>query len=264
MGNDQRRLAVLIDAENIQPSIIEKLLGEVAHYGIAMLKRIYGDWTSPLNKTWKQSLLQHSLTPIQQFSYTTGKNATDSALIIDAMDILYTHRFDGFCIVSSDSDFTRLAQRLREEGISVFGFGEQKTPQAFVASCDKFIDIEQWCAKPTPLVVLPPVPCNEKPAPVKTQVPQTPAIPQKAQIPLTTLRQAVEHSADDSGWAHLGQVGDYLSKNVPDFLTRTYGFSKLSDVLKSYPKHFKVENRPPSGTTCVRLVQAKAPKEPSE
>ena len=141
-ADDQRRLAVLIDADNAQPSVIEGLLAEVAKFGIAGVKRIYGDWTSTKHSQWKLSLLEHSISPIQQFAYTTGKNATDSALIIDAMDLMYSQRLDGFCLVSSDSDFTRLAQRLREAGMVVYGFGERKTPKPFVVACDKFVYTE--------------------------------------------------------------------------------------------------------------------------
>src|SRR5687768_12950323 len=140
--DDQRRLAVLIDADNVQPAVIEGLLAEVAKFGVASVKRIYGNWTSDQMGQWKARLLRHSLNPVQQFAYTSGKNATDSSLIIDAMDLMYTRRFDGFCLVSSDSDFTRLAQRLREEGLTVYGFGERKTPEAFVAACDKFVYTE--------------------------------------------------------------------------------------------------------------------------
>ena len=139
---DQRRLAVLIDADNAQPSVIEGLLAEVAKFGVAGVKRIYGDWTSPKHSQWKLCLLEHSIAPVQQFAYTSGKNATDSALIIDAMDLLYSNNLDGFCLVSSDSDFTRLAQRLREAGMVVYGFGEKKTPKPFVVACDKFIYTE--------------------------------------------------------------------------------------------------------------------------
>ena len=142
VDDSQRRLAVLIDADNAQPSVIDGLLSEVARFGVASVKRIYGDWTSTRNTQWKNALLKHSLHPVQQFAYTSGKNATDSALIIDAMDLLYTRRFDGFCLVSSDSDFTRLAQRLREEGLLVYGFGERKTPVPFVVACDKFVYTE--------------------------------------------------------------------------------------------------------------------------
>ena len=140
--DEQPRLAVLIDADNAQPAVIEGLLAEVAKYGVASVKRIYGDFTSTRMTQWKQALLKHSINPVQQFAYTSGKNATDSSLIIDAMDLMYTGRFDGVCLVSSDSDFTRLAQRLREEGLTVYGFGERKTPDAFVQACDKFIYVE--------------------------------------------------------------------------------------------------------------------------
>src|SRR5688500_12669721 len=163
--DSQRRLAVLIDADNAQPSVIEGLLAEVAKYGVASVKRIYGDFTSTRMTQWKKALLKHSISQVQQFAYTSGKNATDSSLIIDAMDLMYTRRFDGFCLVSSDSDFTRLAQRLREEGLTVYGFGERKTPDAFVQACDKFIYTEVLRAQ-TPAVV-PVKPEKSAPAPAK-------------------------------------------------------------------------------------------------
>ena len=215
----QRRLAVLIDADNAQPAVIEGLLAEIAKYGVASVKRIYGDFTSTRMTQWKQALLKHSINPVQQFAYTSGKNATDSSLIIDAMDLLYTQRFDGFCLVSSDSDFTRLAQRLREEGLTVYGFGEKKTPDAFVQACDKFIYTEvlrtesesQAPAKAKP--VAKPAKSAAKATPPKpaTATPAPPVAEQKSKaseaLPLALIRQAIEDASDDSGWAFLGAVG---------------------------------------------------------
>src|SRR5688572_18004160 len=173
--DEQRRLAVLIDADNAQPAVIGGLLAEVAKYGVASVKRIYGDFTSNQQSQWKKALLKHSISPVQQFAYTSGKNATDSSLIIDAMDLMYTGRFDGFCLVSSDSDFTRLAQRLREEGLTVYGFGERKTPEAFVAACDKFVYTELLRAEP--VAAAPAKAASAKPAPSKPAVKKAPGPP---------------------------------------------------------------------------------------
>ncbi|MGK7368622.1 MAG: NYN domain-containing protein [Candidatus Halalkalibacterium sp. M3_1C_030] len=223
------KLAVLIDADNAQPSIIEGLLAEIAKYGTANVKRIYGDWTAPHLKSWKDALLQHSIQPIQQFGYTRGKNATDSAMIIDAMDLLYTEKFDGFCLISSDSDFTKLAARIRESGLVVYGFGERKTPEPFVAACDKFIYTE-----------------------VLRQVEdeQTGSLDQKSTNELkqdtklvNLLRNAVQASSDESGWAHLAPVGSYIAKQSPDFDPRNYGYSKLGELVKA-TKLFEMEERP--------------------
>lgn len=261
LEDGQRRLAVLIDADNAQASIIEGLLAEIARYGVASVKRIYGDWTSPHTAKWKKSLLKHSINPVQQFPYTTGKNATDSAMIIDAMDLMYTRRFDGFCIVSSDSDFTRLAQRLREEGLTVFGFGERKTPESFVAACDKFIysEVLRPEADSAPAV---------KPAPVKKTAgskPSAPAaepagpktepakLPATAALPIELIRQAIEEESDETGWAHLGAVGSYLTKIRPDFDSRLYGFRKLSDLFKKNPKLFAVEERSTPGAASKSI-----------
>jgi NYN domain/OST-HTH/LOTUS domain len=259
----QRRLAVLIDADNAQASIIEGLLAEIARYGVASVKRIYGDWTSTHTAQWKKSLLRHSINPVQQFPYTTGKNATDSAMIIDAMDLLYTGRFDGFCIVSSDSDFTRLAQRLREEGLMVFGFGEKKTPDSFVAACDKFVYTE---------VLRRQAESGQAPKPaatkkttgmaLKTPAAGTPAAPAavksaSAALPLDLILQAIEEESDETGWAHLGAIGSYLTKIRPDFDSRLYGFRKLSDLFKKNPALFLVEERSTSGGTS-KSVHVKA------
>ncbi|MEZ5446492.1 MAG: NYN domain-containing protein [Gammaproteobacteria bacterium] len=231
----QRRLAVLIDADNAQAATIEGLLAEVAKYGVASVKRIYGDWTKPTLGSWKKVLLQHSIQPVQQFAYTSGKNSTDSALIIDAMDLLYTRRFDGFCLVSSDSDFTRLAARLREGGMTVYGFGEKKTPEPFVSACDKFIYTE----------VLRP---EEQAAPAAAESPP-PASQPEPQIPVDLITKAIDDVSEDSGWAHLGAVGSNLTKVKPDFDPRLYGFRKLRDLVKSLPRAFEVEERSSPGAT---------------
>ena len=211
----QNRLAVLIDADNAQPSITEVLLSEIAKYGLASVKRIYGDWTTPNLSGWKSFLLEHSIQPVQQFRYTVGKNATDSAMIIDAMDLLYTKRFDGFCLISSDSDFTRLASRIREEGLLVYGFGERKTPKAFVSACDKFIFTEVLRFR------------EDAESAVK---PKTPNELKKDTKLVTLLRSALDAASDDSGWAHLGNVGSNIAKQAPEFDPRNYGFSKLGEL----------------------------------
>ena len=219
------RLAVLIDADNAQPAITESLLAEVAKYGTAHVKRAYGDWTETNLKGWKDKLLEASIQPIQQFAYTKGKNATDAAMVIDAMDLLYTGRFDGFCIVSSDSDFTRLAARLRESGLTVYGFGERKTPKPFVAACDKFIYIEN--------LIPPHADAESAPAgsPAGT-VGRMSAAQLKGDAALVNqLRNAVEAASDDEGWAHLGAVGAIVTKQSPDFDSRTWGYAKLSDLI---------------------------------
>ena len=217
--NDQQaRLAVLIDADNAPADIIDRLLEEIAKYGIASVKRIYGDWSHGLSK-WKAALLPHAIIPVQQFAYTKGKNATDMALVIDAMDLLYSGNFDGFCIVSSDSDFTRLASRLRESGLTVYGFGEKKTPEAFRKACDKFIYTEIFR------------PEKQRQEKEKNSGKNTPAAAPDA---LSLLKRAVRENADDLGWANLGPIGSYISKINPDFDSRLYGYGKLSDLIKSF------------------------------
>jgi uncharacterized LabA/DUF88 family protein len=237
MVNDSvARLAVLIDADNAQPSIIEGLLAEVAKYGTAHVKRAYGDWTGTSLKGWKDHLLAQSIQPIQQFAYTRGKNATDAAMVIDAMDLLYSGRFDGFCIVSSDSDFTRLAARIRESGLTVLGFGERKTPKPFVAACDKFIYIEN-------LVYTESISSNvgedAKPAPRAT------AAQLKGDTSLVTLlRNAVEAASDDDGWAPLATIGNIITNQRPEFDSRTYGYPKLSDLIDATTL-FEMDRRSP-------------------
>jgi len=254
--DSQSRLAVLIDADNAQPSVIEGLLAEVAKFGVASVKRIYGDFTSTQQSQWKKALLKHSISPVQQFAYTSGKNATDASLIIDAMDLMYTGRFDGFALVSSDSDFTRLAQRLREEGLTVYGFGERKTPDAFVQACDKFIYTEVLRAEAAPAPA-PARPVARKAPAQKPAAPPTPAKAAPTPAPIDLLRQAIEEASDDSGWAKLGGVGNYLNKIRPDFDPRLYGHKKLSDLLRAQPAQFAVEERAaPGGSSKTVYVRA--------
>lgn len=223
-----RKLAILIDADNAQPAITENLMAEIAKYGTANVKRIYGDWTQPQLRGWKDLLLEYSIQPMQQFGYTRGKNSTDSALIIDAMDLLYTGRFDGFCLVSSDSDFTKLAARIRESGLVVYGFGEKKTPSPFVAACDKFIYTEVLA----------------KDEDEKKDRNQKSSKELKQDTKLVNLvRNAIEASSDDSGWAHLAPVGSYIAKQSPGFDPRNYGYQKLGELLNAM-KLFEMEERP--------------------
>ncbi len=218
MAHDTTKLTVLIDADNARPAIVEGLLAEVAKYGTAHVKRIYGDWTKPDLNGWKEVLLRHSIQPIQQFRYTVGKNATDSAMIIDAMDLLYSGRFDGFCIVSSDSDFTRLASRIRESGLIVYGFGEKKTPEPFRTACDKFIYTEVLARNSA---------TESEAAPEKRSAKE---LRGDAQL-MNLLRNAMEAASDDTGWASLGAIGSIISKQSPDFDSRNYGYGKLSGLI---------------------------------
>ncbi|HXT93065.1 MAG TPA: NYN domain-containing protein [Trebonia sp.] len=236
--DNSARLAVLIDADNAQASITEGLLAEVAKYGTAHVKRAYGDWTAPNLRAWKDQLLAQSIQPIQQFAYTTGKNATDAAMVIDAMDLLYSGRFDGFCLVSSDSDFTRLAARLRESGMTVYGFGERKTPKPFVAACDKFIYVENLRFSDEDSVADSPGAKQPRRRPVTaTQL--------KADAALASLlRNAVDAASDDDGWAPLAAVGNIITNQRPDFDSRSYGYGKLSDLINATTL-FEVERRIP-------------------
>jgi len=213
----QKNLAVLIDADNTSPSIVEPLFAEIAKYGIATVKRIYGDWTSPRLKGWKEVLLDYAIHPIQQFSYTKGKNATDSALIIDAMDLLYSGKFGGFCIVASDSDYTRLASRIREQGLTVYGFGEKKTPSPFVTACDKFIYTE----------ILNQDEDSDPTSPIDSK-----ALKGDSKL-VKLLRESVDAVADEDGWGYLGTVGQQISKQSPSFDPRNYGYSKLGSLVRA-------------------------------
>ena len=221
--SQDKRFAVLIDADNVSEKYIKPILDELANEGTITYKRIYGDWTRPNLSTWKSALLENSITPMQQYGYTTGKNATDSAMIIDAMDILYTGNVEGFCIVSSDSDFTRLASRLRESGMYVVGMGEKKTPTAFIAACNKFKYLE---------VLTRPIPQTEEPE-EEGQEREDDTV----RTPLSVIKKAiltiVEETSDDDGWAPLGSIGSTLLKRFPDFDVRNYGFLKLTPFIKS-------------------------------
>lgn len=242
------RLAVLIDADNAQAAVIEGLLAEIARFGEATVKRIYGDFTAPTSSSWKKVLHQYAIKPVQQFAYTTGKNATDSTLIIDAMDLLYTRKFDGFCLITSDSDFTGLAMRLREEGLTVLGFGEKKTPDAFRNACHKFVFTEVL----RPGVTTDPSATAKKPeSDHKIVSPQPPVdvVEQKQEFPKKFVLAALEQSSDDAGWAHLGTFGSYLTKLQPDFDPRLYGYKKLSDLVKAKTDIFVTEERQAPGST---------------
>ncbi len=235
---DDLKLAVLIDADNIPYSNIKGMLDEIAKLGIPTIKRIYGDWTKPTVSGWKPALLEHAITPIQQYSYTTGKNATDSAMIIDAMDILHSQKVDGFCLVSSDSDFTRLAIRLRESGMLVVGIGEKKTPNPFIVACDKFIYIEIIGIseiKTTESIVT-----NQSRIPVTTTTIDIDTIDDEL---IKLLKGTIGDLADDNGWAFLAEVGGLLMKKKPDFDSRNYGFPKLTPLIKSLNVHFDIEEK---------------------
>ena len=246
--SESARLAVLIDADNARPSVVEGLLAEVAKYGVAGVRRSYGDWTTPNLAGWKAVLLDHSIQPVQQFRYTVGKNAPDSAMIIDAMDLLHSRRLDGFCIVSSDSDFTGLARRIREDGLLVIGFGERKTPRPFVAACDRFIHTELLGPE----------------APSRAAAGQRPATDLTTDTKLVSLiRGAVEAASDDTGWAHLGAVGRSIASQPPEFDPRTYGYGKLSELVAALPL-FEMEERRqgegPAKAFYIRNATKRAPR----
>jgi len=230
-----RKIAVLIDADNVSEKYIKYIFDEISNHGTPTYKRIYGDWTSPQLHSWKTVLLNYSITPIQQYSYTTGKNATDAALIIDAMDILYSHNVDGFCIVSSDSDFTKLAARLREAGMYVVGMGEKKTPMPFIAACEMFKYLEVLAAIPT-IAETPYAEVSiEKPVSAQEGMASTEEL-------ITTIKAIVTELSDEDGWAFLGAVGKKLNKRYPDFDTRNYGYAKLTPLISSL-KQFDIESR---------------------
>ena len=240
--SESSRLAVLIDADNARLSGVGGLLAEVAKYGVAGGRRIDGDWTTPNLAGWKAVLLDHSIQPVQQFRYTVGKNATDSAMIIDAMDLLHSRRLDGFCIVSSDSDFTGLARRIREDGLLVVGFGERKTPRPFVAACDRFVYTE----------LLGPEAAAQRPATDLTADTRL----------VGPIRGAVEAASDDTGWASLGAVGRNIASQSPEFDARTYGYGKLSELVAALPL-FEMEERlqgeGPSKALYIRNATKRAP-----
>lgn len=248
------RLAVLIDADNAQAAVIEGLLAEIARFGEATVRRIYGDFTAPTSSSWKKVLQRYAIKPVQQFAYTTGKNATDSTLIIDAMDLLYTRKFDGFCLITSDSDFTGLAMRLREEGLTVLGFGEKKTPEAFRNACHKFVFTEVL----RPSTPAEPVDLTPKVKRVKKSVASMTATEPKLEFPKKFVLTALEQSVDDAGWAHLSTFGSYLNKLQPDFDSRLYGYKKLSDLVKAKTDIFMTEERQaPGSNQKVLYLRAK-------
>ncbi|MEP2771108.1 MAG: NYN domain-containing protein [Fulvivirga sp.] len=222
------KLAVLIDADNIPSAYIKEMMEEINKYGTPTIKRIYGDWTKPHLVKWKNVLLENAINPIQQYSYTTGKNATDSAMIIDAMDVLYSEKVDGFCLVSSDSDFTKLATRLREAGMKVYGIGEKKTPDPFIVACDKFIYLE--ILKTDNEIT------DGKSKSKKSNVDKiTPKV-------IHLLKNSVSDVADEEGWAFLGDVGSIILKKQPNFDSRNFGFEKLTPLFKSL-NQFEIEQR---------------------
>jgi uncharacterized LabA/DUF88 family protein len=223
-------LAVLIDGDNIPSAYVKEMMEEIAKYGNPTIKRIYGDWTKPNLSKWKNILLENAITPIQQYGYTTGKNATDSAMIIDAMDILYSEKVSGFCLVSSDSDFTRLATRLREAGMQVIGIGERKTPNPFIVACDKFIYIEILKNQ-----------LKEKQSEDERDAPKD-SVDKITDKVIKLISTTINDLSDDDGWAFLGDVGSLLQKKQPNFDPRNYGFQKLTPLINSINK-FDIEQR---------------------
>lgn len=247
------RLAVLIDADNVPANYVTGMFEEITKYGTPTFKRIYADWTKPTVTAWKKVLLEHAITPIQQYSYTRGKNSSDSAMIIDAMDILYTGKVDGFCIVSSDSDFTRLATRLREAGMKVIGIGEKKTLTPFITACDKFIYLEILGTSEED---------DEEETQVKTEQRSTPkkAIQKQHAQPIRKVDQklvrlvseSISDIADENGWVFLGDLGNHMLKRNPDFDSRNYGFAKLLPLIKSLDR-FEIDERE-TGKRNIRHV----------
>lgn len=244
------RLAVLIDADNVPYAYVKEMLQEIAKYGTPTFKRIYADWTKPTVSGWKNVLLENAITPIQQYSYSTGKNSSDSAMIIDAMDILYTGKVDGFCIVSSDSDFTRLATRLREAGVKVIGIGEKKTLKPFITACDKFIYIEILKG-------------NENPVQEKMDVNPSKKVNKPTQAPINKIDQeltrlisdSISDLEDENGWAFLGELGSLILKKKPDFDARNYGFEKMLPLIRNL-KRFDIDERE-SGRKNIKHVYVK-------
>ena len=240
-----RRLAMLVDGDNAQPSLIEKMLAEASKYGTITVRRTYGDWTTSNMGGWKDSLQTYAIQPIQQFRYTIGKNATDSAMIIDAMDLLHSGTVDAFCLVSSDSDYTRLATRIREKGFFVMGIGQKKTPRAFVNACDVFVYTEN---------LVPPKPARKTTGRKKdTAAPKEPPTPD----PIPLLRQAFESAVQDDGWAFLGSLGHHLRQLDPGFDARTYGHSQLSVLIRAHARHFEMREVKSEDGNVVLQVRLK-------
>ncbi len=241
--NENINIAVLIDGDNIPSASVKEMMEEIAKYGNPTIKRIYGDWTRPGLNKWKNLLLENAITPIQQYGYTTGKNATDSAMIIDAMDILYSNKVNGFCLVSSDSDFTKLATRLREAGMLVIGIGEKKTPNPFIVACDKFIYIEILRKQ-----------SEDKIDSKETTKSSVDKITNKE---IRLISSSINDLSDEEGWAFLGDVGSLIQKKRPNFDSRNYGFEKLTPLIKSINK-FEIEQREnPKGRSKLIYVKIK-------
>ncbi len=234
------RLAVLIDADNIPSANVKGMMEEIAKYGTPTFKRIYADWTKPHVSGWKNVLLENAITPIQQYAYTQGKNSTDSAMIIDAMDILYSGRVDGFCIVSSDSDFTRIATRLREAGMKVIGIGEKKTPTPFISACDKFVYLE--ILKKTNKEDKKSAPPKTREKEEKPELSETDSVDEIDKKLVRTLKNSINDLGDENGWTFLGSLGSLLLKKQPDFDPRNYGYSKLVSLIKDIPE-FEIDQR---------------------
>jgi uncharacterized protein (TIGR00288 family) len=235
-----KKLAVLIDGDNIPSAYVKEMMEEIPKYGNPTIKRIYGDWTNPGLNKWKPVLQENAITPIQQYAYTKGKNATDSAMIIDAMDVLYTKNVDGFCIVSSDSDFTRLATRLREAGKQVYGIGEKKTPEPFVVACDKFIYIE--------------ILKNQSKGNEEDKTKEKETVDKVSNKTIKLISTTINDLSDDDGWAFLGDVGNLLQKKQPNFDPRNYGFPKLTPLIKSI-SNFEIDHRETSkGNRNIKLI----------
>ena len=246
------KLAVIIDADNVPYGNVKGMMEEIAKYGVPTFKRIYGDWTKPNLSGWKNVLLENAITPIQQYGYTSGKNSTDSAMIIDAMDILYIGKVDGFCIVSSDSDFTRLAIRLRESGMKVFGFGERKTPSPFIVACDKFVYLEILTSSR-------PSETSKTFTSLKTKKGVQIATPKIDSETISLISSTVDDIADEDGWAFLGDVGNLLIKKKPDFDPRNFGYEKLTPLIKSLKDNFDIDERITERAN-IKLVYIKSKK----
>lgn len=234
----EAQLAILIDADNTSTLYLDKLMNEIATLGRVSVRRAYGDWTRPQLASWKSILLSHSIQPIQQFAYTTGKNATDSSMIIDAMDLMYTGRFSGFCLISSDSDYTRLAQRIREQGMMVYGFGKNHTPKAFMQACDRFTYLEVFESK------------NEQGVDFYDSADMLFSTNNQFKpidVAIALVRHAIDAMADEQGFANIAPVKNYILKIEPDFDARLFDYEKFSDFLRAFPRYFELEERYPNG-----------------
>lgn len=241
--HSELHLAVLIDADNASATHLEELMGEIATLGRAGVRRAYGDWTKPQSAGWKNVLLSHSIQPVQQFAYTAGKNATDSALIIDAMDLLYTARFDGFCLVSSDSDYTRLAQRIREQGVLVYGFGKNHTPKPFMQACDRFTYLEVFEERTHDAGV--------DFYDVADMLFSKETHLKPLDVAISLVRHAIDAMADEQGFANIAPVKNHILKVEPDFDARLFNYEKFSDFLRAYPRYFELEERYPNGHKVI-------------